>query len=262
MATILTFCLAGAVLQAGIVPIFHLDPATAKAFEDYVVAWEKSGEAAFQSTGKLWIDSSPRRDAFLAGKVVVEQKESKDVGSGSIHHYSGVVHIKGATIEQVRKVMQDYPNYQKIFKGDLGSSSATTEPDSKPEDEHFHSKLLLVQSTLWVSVTYDTLYDTHYLRHAKDRWEVRSKSISIKELTEPKNFSSKPFPEGDDHGFLWKTNTYWFARQQGDGLDLEADSLSLSRPIPSGFGWWGNKRSRDAVDKMIRDTMGALPWHQ
>jgi len=262
MASILTFGLTCAALQAGIVPIFHLDAATLKVFDDYVSGWERSSEAAFQSSGKLWIDSSSKREAFLEGKVVVEPRENRDVGNGSIHHFTGVVHIKGATIDQLRKVMQDYPNYLKIFKGDLGSATGTKESDSTADDEHFKSKLLLVQGTLWINVTYDTLYDTHYMRHGKERWEARSKSLSIKELTDPKNFSSPPFPEGDDHGFLWKTNTYWFARERADGLDLEADSVSLSRPIPTGFAWWGAKRSREAVDKMIKDTMAALPWHR
>ncbi len=262
MASILILCLGSQALQAGVIPTIHLDPAMVKAYDDYLAGWQTAYEAAFRTSGKLWIDDLSSRDSLKNGKVVLEPVMMKELRNASLHHYSGVVHVKGAKIDQVRKVMQDYPNYMKIFPGDLGAASATAEPDSTPEREHFLSKLLLVQGTLWINVTYDTLYDTHYLRYAPDRWQVRSKSLSIKELTEPKNYASKPYPDGDDHGFLWRTDTFWFVRERGDGIDIEAHSVSLSRPSPTGFGWWGNKRSRDAVDKMIRDTVAALPWHQ
>ena len=34
--------------------------------------------------------------------------------------------------------------------------------------------------------------------------------------------------------------------------------MTLSRTTPLGFGWWGNKRTHDAVDKMLRDTKSAI----
>jgi hypothetical protein len=73
-----------------------------------------------------------------------------------------------------------------------------------------------------------------------------------------KDVSKGYFPEGDDHGFLWRTNTYWFARQSGNGLDLEADSITLSRTNVPGFAWFGSKRSHDAVEKMLHDVRIAL----
>jgi hypothetical protein len=154
--------------------------------------------------------------------------------------------------------MEDYPNYPKYFKPDLGSASGVRQPDSTPEDEHYKNHLVLVQTTLWLNVTFDTLYDTHYRRLSKDRWMARSTALSIKELRDPKNPAAGTFPEGDDHGFLWRTHTYWFARERNGGLDLEANSISLSRPNVSGFAWWGTRRTRDAVDKMLRDTKAAI----
>ncbi len=105
---------------------------------------------------------------------------------------------------------------------------------------------------------YDTLYDTHYKRLGNDRWISRSSSLSIREMMDPKNPPSGYFPEGSDHGFLWKTNTYWFVRERNGGIDLEADSIALSRPNVTGFAWWGTKRSHDAVEKMLRDIKAAV----
>jgi hypothetical protein len=102
------------------------------------------------------------------------------------------------------------------------------------------------------------VYDTHYLRLDPDRWVSRSASLSIKELVDPATPSRGYYPEGDDHGFLWKTNTYWFVRRSKGGIDLEANSITLSRPTPIGFGWWGTKRTREAVDKMLHDIKAAI----
>ncbi len=249
-----------ATLHASILPTFRLDSTTIKAFEDYVTEFERNDFALFTSSGKLWIDdaSGSKRSAFDAGKTVVEERESKDIANGSIHHFSGVIRLPGGSIEAIRKVMQDFPNYPRYFAPDVSAASGERMPDSTPEAEHFHSKLLLVQTTLWINVSYQTLYDTRYLRLDANRWISHSRSLSIKELLDPGNPNGGTYPEGNDHGFLWKTNTYWFVRQRNGGVDVEANSITISRPVPVGFGWWGVKRTRDAVDKMLRDTKAAI----
>jgi hypothetical protein len=251
----------GAQLQASIIPLVHLDEATLKAYQAYVDNFEKTVFDEFHKTGKMWIDNSDccgKRGAPDTSKPVVQPRRNEDVARGSIHHFSGTLFVKGATIESVRKVMEDYEHYVQIFKPDLGAASGKREADSTPEDEHYTSKLLLVQSTVWMAVNYDTLYDTHYRRPAKDRWTTRSVANYIREWKDTKNQAAGTYPEGDDHGFLWKTNTYWLVRERNGGVDIQADSIALSRTSPMGFGWWGTKRSKDAVDKMLRDVEDAI----
>lgn len=255
-------CLAAAsliaTLHASIIPMVHLDEATLKAYQDYVTGFEKTVAEQFNQSGKMWMDSGGKKGLFDSGKPVVEPRRNEDLAHGSVHHFSGSIHLAGANIESIRKVMEDYAHYVEIFKPDLGTASGTREADSTAEDEHFKSKLLMVQSTLWMGVTYDTVYDTHYRRLDKDRWTARSFALSIKEWKDPKNGAGGSWPEGDDHGFLWRTNTYWFARERNGGLDLQADSIALSRPNPTGFAWWGTRRSRDAVTKMLTDVKTAI----
>jgi hypothetical protein len=250
-----------AILQAAsILPILHLDSATLKIFTDYIAEFEKSDLAAFNVSGKLWIDGEccGKHSAFEGGSTVVEPRQNKDVANGSIHHFTGVIHVPGTAIEDIRRVMRDYGKYPKYFAPDVTLGSGEAMPDSVPADEHFHSKLTLAQSTLWINVTYQTVYDTHYVRLDPNRWVSHSTTLSVKELLDAANPGRGTYPEGDDHGFLWKTSTYWFVRQRNGGLDLELNSISLSRPIPTGFGWWGTKRTREAVDKMLHDVKAAI----
>jgi hypothetical protein len=254
-------CFAGIALStalyAGLLPTFHLDPGPIKVFDNYVAQFERNVAEPFNQSGKLWIDSNSKGGAFQSGKPVVEPRENTDIAGGSIHHYSGAIHIKGGTIADVRRIMQDYANYPKYFKPDVSKGSGKPEADSTPADEHFKSNMTLVQQTLWIAVTYDCVYDTHYRQPDQHRWISRSTADSIKEWKDPKDASQGYYPEGDDHGFLWRTNTYWFVREN-DGVDLELDSMTVSRPVPTGFAWWGNKRTKDAVEKMLRDLKAAV----
>jgi hypothetical protein len=232
-----------------------------KAFDDYISAFEKSDLAMFSGPGKLWIDNEGgKRKAFDEGKPLVEPRLNDDVanGSGSIHHYTGVIRVPGGTIEQVRAVMQDYPRYVRYFPPDVVSASGEKLPDSTAADEHFRPSIQLAESTLWIKVGFRTQYDTHYLRYDQNRWVTKSSSLSIRELLDAANPSGGFFPAGDDHGFLWKTNTYWFARVRDGGVDLEANSITLSRPAPTGFGWYGTKRAKETVDKLLRDVKAAM----
>jgi hypothetical protein len=247
-----------ATLYASILPTFHLEPGTIKTFENYVAQFERNVEEPFDQAGKMWIDNDSKSTAFQAGRPVVEPRENTDIAGGSIHHFSGTIHVRGGTIADVRHVMQDYPNYPKYFKPDVGKGSGLMDSDSTPADEHFTSNLSLIQSTLWIAVSYDCVYDTHYRLLEPHRWSSRSTSASIREWKDPRDVSRGYYPEGDDHGFLWRTNTYWFVREKNGGVDLELDSMTLSRPIPTGFAWWGSKRTKDAVDKMLRDIKAAL----
>src|SRR5580704_10615326 len=108
-----------ATLYASILPTFHLDPATLQTFQTYVAQFERNVATPYVQSGKMWIDSdSHNNNAFAAGKTVVEPRENTDIAGGSIHHYSGAIHVAGGTIADVRHIMQDYTNYPKYFKGD------------------------------------------------------------------------------------------------------------------------------------------------
>jgi hypothetical protein len=248
-------------LQAGILPTLHLQPQTVEVFDRYIAQFEKNVEQGFVQSGHLWIDGHSccmRGNAFASSKPIVEARENSEVDGGSIHHFSGAIHVNGGTIADVRRIMQDYTNYPTYFKPDVAKGSGAMQADSTPENEHFISKLNIVEATLWLGVAYDSTYDTHYRLVDPHRWASHSVSAGIKEWRDPKDFGKGYFPEGEDHGFLWRTNTYWFVREANGGVDMELDSITLSRPVPTGFSWWGSKRTHDAVDKMLRDMKNAI----
>jgi len=254
-------CLSACNLNAAVAPIYHLDAQTIAAFDDYIAKFERDVVAPWTASGKLWMDDRNccvHNKAFENGKTMIEPRENADVASGSIHHFTGAMHIDGANIDDVRKIMEDYAEYPKNFTPDVSKATGIVQPDSTPADEHYNAHIVIETSTLWINLTYDCLYDTHYRRLDESHWMSKSKALSIREMREQHDPSKGYFPEGDDHGFLWRTNTYWFVRQDKTGIDLEVDSITVSRPVPTGFGWWGTRRTQSAVEKMLRDLRTAV----
>jgi hypothetical protein len=256
MKLFLAACVGCVALHASVLPTFPADPRALAYFENYIAKFEKTSAAAYTESGRLWIDA--KGVTIESGRVYVEPRENMDIAGGSLHHFTGFMRLPGVTIEDVQRIMQDYPNYPKYFAPDVGKGAGTLHDDSTPSDEHFTTNLTLVQSTLWMNVSYNSTYDVHYVRLDAERWHSKSASVSMREWRDAKDASRGLYPEGDDHGFLWRTNTYWFVRERNGGVDMELHSITVSRPVPTGFGWWGTKRTRDAVDKIMRDMKTAL----
>jgi len=66
------------------------------------------------------------------------------------------------------------------------------------------------------------------------------------------------YEEGNDHGFIWRIYTWWHARDRDGGVDLEVNNISLTRPVPFGFGWWASRKARSSIENLLLRTREAL----
>ncbi len=248
------------VASAGILPLLTLDKATADAFEKYAAAYQNGPDAAFRSSDKMLIDSQPasvRRDVD-AGRLVVEVRRGENVANGHIHHLYGAMHIKGVTAAEVRATMQQYSKYSEYYKPDVAESKGELLPGGTPSDEHFRVEMTLVQSTLWIDVGFQTIYDTHYLRFGARAFETMSKSVSIREYKDAHDPAAGLYANDDGHGFLWGIDTWWHALDRGDGVDIEITNMTLTRPVPFGFGWWATRKARATLEGLLDRTREAV----
>lgn len=239
-------------------PMAKLDPQAVLAWGLYTESFEKGAGAEFAQSGKLRIDTQSKRDDYTNGKAVVEIVADREVQGGQIHHVLGTVRVPGATIESVHRQLQNYPGYQNIYRPDVVSSSGELLPDSTTEREHYKVSLQLLQATLWIEAGFEAEYDSHYLKLDARRSETHSVSTSIREFKDPHDASQGLYPEGQDHGFLWRTSTWWHARERDGGVDLELASISLTKPVPMGAGWWASRKSRQTVEHLLMQTRAAI----
>jgi hypothetical protein len=151
-----------------------------------------------------------------------------DVPKGLVHHWYGTTFVPGTKVEEVLAWVKDYDRHQDYF--DEVEDSRLVSRD----DEVFEIFLRLRRKKV-ITVHYNTEHEVSYRSFGKERVASRSVSTRIAELDNPGTTREKEKPVGDDHGYLWRLNSYWRFAQEEDGVAIECESISLSRDVPLGF---------------------------
>lgn len=202
----------------------QLKPETSRAFDRYVDVAEK-----FPS-----FRAETMKAARAGETVVIERKvPTVSIPDGLVHDWLGVLFIRGATLDSVRAVMQDYASYKRIYAPDVTESKLIAR-----QGDDFHVFLRLSKHE-FITLVYDSEYDVQYSDGPPDidTFYVTSRSTKITQ-------------QGDDHGFLWRLNSYWRFEQADGGVYAQCRAISLSRGIPFGFGWL-----RGFLQKFPRESM-------
>jgi len=231
---VITMGMAGSPVMAA-----KLQEKTLTAWDVYVrLTEERIQEELNSSTGFLAQDfqSVPKaqmeRDAVLSGKILVEKMKTLNprgrkikVPAGTLHHWRGSVFIPDVELETVLAQVRN-PAKQKDLQEDVLESKILEE-----NDDSLRLYLKLRRSKI-VTMTYNTEHLVEYQRHGEGLASSRSIATKIAELEDPGTPSEREKPEGKDHGFLWKLNSYWRYQQVEGGVLVECESLTLSRGVP------------------------------
>ncbi len=235
-----------------------LKPGTVEAFDANVraaearIAREISSQSHF-----LALDCQPRSEAelerneILAGGVPVRKLMASspdgdpiEAPGGTIQHWRGSILIPGATLSEVMARVK-HPEAEKIKQEDVLRSAVL-----KRDDRGLRLFLRLRRSNI-LTVVYDTEHDVRYRRLSAGRAWSSSKAVKIAEVLDSGTPRERELPEGRDHGFLWRLNSYWRYQQADGGVIVECESISLSRSIPR----WLQPVVAPVVDRIARESM-------
>jgi hypothetical protein len=222
----------------------ELKPEALRGFEQYVQRTEERIRAEVQ-TGEtfLWMDHLPavRREQALAqlgrGETIIERMEATPASGvpstpgALIHHWIGTVLIPGATLERLLHTIQNYDCHQEYFRPEV-VRSRTLQHDG----DDFRVSLRLKRTKI-VTAVFDTEHQIRYHRLDAAHAYSESRSTRIAELDQPGQAGERALPEGDDHGFLWRLNSYWRFVGTREGVYVQCEAVSLTRDIPTGLGW-------------------------
>ncbi len=217
----------------------ELKPATAQAFDHYVQLTEAELNQRMRPGNFLYIDKHPRdKSALWLGQPHVIPHHTLDNGQeipipgGLVQDWIGAMFLPGVTLEKVRTVLQDYPNYKNYFRPDVIESRL-----DKKEGERFDIFLRLSKTQL-LTVVLNTNYTVQYGKIDPTHLYINSHSTRIAEVKHPKKkkYDQEQTP-GDDDGLLWRINSYWRLQEADDGVYAELEAVSLSRDIPLGLGF-------------------------
>ena len=171
---------------------------------------------------------SPARDVAIP---VVADGISVDIPGGTISHWRGSAFIPGITLDRLLHGLQ-YPGTPPPQEDVVSSHVIARSGDS------LRVAIRLVRRAV-VTISYDTEHEMVFHRWTPAMATARSVATSIEEVG------------GDDHGFLWRLNSYWRYEEHNGGVLVELESLTLSRTIP----WLLRPVAAPLVRRVARESM-------
>ncbi|MBI3894647.1 MAG: hypothetical protein HY313_01820 [Acidobacteria bacterium] len=182
-------------------------------------------------------NASSVRDLLRRGQVSIRKMKALDavgkeiqVKDGMIHHWVGSIFVPGIKLTSLLEWLQDYDHRAGRFPEVEESRLISRNGDT------FQIFFRLRRKKI-ITVYYNTEHTAVYRHHDPLRASSRSFATKIAELDHPATPQEKEKPAGNDRGFLWRLNSYWRYQEQGGGVFIECESISLSRDIPFGLGW-------------------------
>jgi hypothetical protein len=85
------------------------------------------------------------------------------------------------------------------------------------------------------TVVMDTTYDITFGRLDAQHGYSLSRRTKVSEIDSPGTANEHAVPAEDEHGFLWRQNTYWTYEERDGSLYMQIESVSLSRSVPTGL---------------------------
>jgi hypothetical protein len=113
-----------------------------------------------------------------------------------------------------------------------------------------------------ITVVMDTAYDVRFGRLDAQHGYSVSRSTRIAEIGSPGTSSEHALSASEEHGFLWRLNTYWSYEERDGGLYIQIESVSLTRSIPHGLAWavrpFVESVPRESLEFTLRSTCDAM----
>lgn len=193
---------------AGLVTLLLFTPVDAAAGPSQATlrAWD-----AYVAQAEAQLDRAPRR-VVKAGAFAAEGG-STAVTDGTISDWRGAAFLPGITLDHLLHGLQHPgtppPQDDVVSSRVLGRSA-----------DSLRVSIRLVRRSI-VTVSYDTEHEMTFRRRTPTLATARSVATRIEEIG------------GDDHGFLWRLNSYWRYEERDGGVLVELQSLTLSRDVPS-----------------------------
>ena len=260
-----TFSIVCGLVLLGVAPVCLGQGPTASAaaaFNTYVgalearLAQQHRSQDGFLAGGVTSGQSAAR---LRRGELVVEQltPATDAAGSGAmLHHWRGTAFAPGATAADFERLMKDFNGYPQHFSPQVIEARVLTQQGDRLQSS------MRVRQKHGITVVMDTAYDIAFARlDARHGWSS-SRSTRIAEVDAAGTARERVLSASEDHGFLWRMNTYWSYEERDGGLYMQIESVSLTRSIPTGLGWligpFVQSIPRESLEFTLRSACNAL----
>jgi hypothetical protein len=246
----------------GLAGIAEPVPAATTSFNSYIVVVESRLAQQHRSTNGFQAvagSSAQNDDRLRSGELIIEKlAPAAPVGfpGAMLHHWRGTAFAPGAKAEDFEHLMRNFGAYPQYYAPQVLQSKIQLQ-----QGDHYQV-LMRVRQKHVLTVVMDTTYDVNFARMDSKRGFSISRSSRISEIEAAGTSKERALTPGDDHGFLWRLNTYWSYEERDGGLYMQIESVSLTRAIPTGLGWaigpFVESVPRESLEFTLRSTCNAL----
>ncbi len=232
-------------------------PEANAAFNSYVGRVEARLDAQHRSAGGFLAPVDFAR--LRQGELIIAQLTTgvgTELPGALLHDWRGTAFIPGGKAADFERLMKDFNAYPKVY-----SPQVLTAKVIEHDGDHFQTTMRVQQKHV-LTVVMDTTYDITFGRLDAQRDYSTTRSANITEIDSPGTAHERVLGPGEEHGFLWRMNTYWSYEERDGGLYIQIESVTLSRSIPVGLGWaigpFIESVPRDSLEFTLRATSNAM----
>ena len=189
------------------------------------------------------------------GELIVERvtpSADGDLNGAMLHHWRGTAFAPGAKAADFERLIRDFNAYPQHFAPQVVQARALS------QDQVW----MRVRQRHVITVVMDTTYDVSFGRLDVQHGYSISKSTRIEEIGSPGSRDEHALSGRDEHGFLWRLNTYWSYEERDGGLYLQIEAVSLTRAIPRGLRWaigpYVESIPRESLEFTLRSACNAI----
>jgi hypothetical protein len=250
-------------------------PATTAAFDSYVRITESRLAQQHESPSTFLALPVSKTDSKIETKVkdlsavsrqgdpIIENLTPPESGSLSgalLHHWRGTAFAPGAKSTDFERLMRDFSSYPKRFAPQVVEARVISQNSGLRPDRL--QATMRVRQRHVITVILDSTYDITFGQLDSQHGYSLSRSTRIAEIESPGTNAERSLNSSQEHGFLWRLNTYWSYEERDGGLYLQIEAVSLTRSIPIGLGWavrpYIDSIPRDSLEFTLRSTCDAL----
>jgi hypothetical protein len=239
-------------------------PAAAADFDSYIQGVEARLAHQHQSQAGFLAALSPENLSRLRrGELIIENLSSgSDTGfpGAMLHHWRGTAFVPAAHIADFERLMKDFNTYPQHFSPEVLEAHLLSEHDDRNAD-HIAASMRVRQKHV-LTVVMDMTYDVAFARLDAQHGFSLSHSTRIAEIDSPGTSKERALSPAEEHGFLWRLNTYWSYEEADSGLYMQIETVSLTRSIPTGLAWaikpFVQSVPRESLEFTLRSASNAL----
>jgi hypothetical protein len=242
-------------------------PAAVAAFNAYTATVESRLAQQHRSRNAFLAAAANPQDANLQdaelrlrrGDLVLEcltPASTPGLSGALLHHWRGTAFVPGANAADFERLIRGFDAYPQNFAPQVLRARVLSQ-----DGDHMQAAMRIRQRHV-ITVVMDTAYDITAGRLDAQHGYSISRSTHIAEIDSPGTRSERALTPAEEHGFLWRLNTYWSYEQRDGGLYLQIEAVSLTRSIPRGLDWvirpYIDSIPRESLEFTLRSAANAL----